>query len=153
MNTSRKLFVFLLLCSVTPAFAQDSTVVITEGFQTRPDWTTRKAISTVAFGGVLVGSLVGSYFDWWNEDSRSFHFTQEGWFQDYSLGIDKCGHAYTSYFYFHTFRNLLLWGGARPSTAFWWASGATAFFAVSVEIGDGLSPIGFSFEDLAANSL
>jgi hypothetical protein len=148
---SPKFLLLLLLCCTAPAVAQDSTRVITEGFQSRSDWSTRKVVSTVAFGSVLVGSLVGSYFDWWDANSRPFHFTREGWFDDYSLGIDKVGHAYTSYFYFHTFRNLLLWGGFRPSPAFWWAAGTTAFFALSVEIGDGLSPYGFSFEDLASN--
>lgn len=151
MRVSVKLFLVLLFCCTAPTFAQDSTVFMTEGFETRADWTARKGISVVAFSGVLCGSLVSSYFDWWNDSPQAFHFTQEGWFHDYSLGIDKAGHAFTSYFYFHTFRNLLLWGGFRRSTAFWWAAGTTAFFALSVEIGDGLSPVGFSFEDLAAN--
>ncbi|RPH37794.1 DUF2279 domain-containing protein, partial [bacterium] len=129
------------------------TTGITEGFYTRPGWPARKAISAVTVGGILCGSLVSSYYDWWNGQSRQFHFNQEGWFNDYSLGIDKAGHTYTSYFYFHAFRNLMLWGGFRPSTAYWWAAGTTAFFALSIEVGDGFSPYGFSVEDLAANGL
>ncbi len=148
----KRFVLVLLLFGASPAAAQESPVV-TEGFATRPGWTPRKAFSAVAVGGVIVGSLVSSYFDWWNAHPEKFHFVREGWFNDYSLGIDKVGHTYTSYFYFHTFRNLMLWGGFQPSTAFWWAAGTTTLFAVSVEIGDGLSPYGFSFEDLAANGL
>ena len=100
---------------------------------------------------MLVGSLVSSYFDWWNGSPEQFHFVREGAFSDYSLGIDKIGHAYTSYFYFNVFRNLMLWGGYDKVSAFWWAAGTTGFFALSVEIGDGVSPYGFSYEDLAFN--
>jgi len=148
-----KLLVCLCLSGIARTVAQDSAAVITDGFQTRPDWTPRKVISAVTFGGVLCGSLVSSYYDWWNDQSQPFHFTREGWFNDYSLGIDKVGHVYTSYFYFHTFRNLLLWGGFQPPTAFWWAAGTTAFFALSIEIGDGLSPYGFCVQDLIANGV
>jgi len=153
MNVIGKLLFLLLLCAATARTSAQDSIVVTEGFYTRPDWTARKAMSTVAVGGVLVGSLVSSYFDWWNGQSTQFHLNNEGWFDDYSLGIDKVGHTFTSYFYFHAFRNLMLWGGFRPATAFWWAAGTTAFFAISIEIGDGFSPYGFSFEDLAANGL
>jgi hypothetical protein len=113
----------------------------------------RKVVATTAVGGLLVGSLVSSYFDWWKDSGRPFHVVREGVFHDYSLGIDKIGHAYTSYFYFHSFRHIMLWGGYSRSAAFWWAAGTTAFFALSIEIGDGVSPYGFSFEDLGFNML
>ena len=118
-----------------------------------PAWPARKILATGAVGGIFVGSLIGSYFDWWVDASRSFHFTDDGLFNNYSLGIDKVGHAYTSYFYFHTFRNVMRWGGYEERTAYWWAAGISAFFALSVEIGDGLSPFGFSAWDLSFNML
>jgi hypothetical protein len=111
----------------------------------------RKVIATGLVGGILVGSLVSSYFDWWKDSAEPFHLVDDGLFNNYSLGIDKLGHSYTSYFYFHSFRNVMLWGGYDEGTAFWWAVGTTAFFAVSIEIGDGLSPYGFSLYDLAFN--
>jgi hypothetical protein len=114
-------------------------------------WPVRKVVATGAVGGILVGSLVSSYFDWWKDSAQPFHAVDDGLFNNYSLGIDKVGHAYTSYFYFHSFRNIMLWGGYDPSTAFWWAAGTSAFFAVSIEIGDGMSPYGFSAYDLAFN--
>ncbi len=150
--TKHLVLLFLLVLARSQAPAQDTTV-ITEGFPAEPGWTPRKVIAAVTMGGFIAGSLVSSYYDWWSDQPRSFHTVQEGWFNDYSLGIDKVGHAFTSYFYYHTFRNLLLWGGCQPSTAFWWATGTTALFAVTIEIGDGLSPYGFSFEDLEANGI
>jgi len=111
----------------------------------------RRIVATGAVGGILAGSLIGSYFDWWKDANEPFHLKDDGLFNNYSLGIDKVGHAYTSYFYFHTFRNVMEWGGYDQSTAFWWAAGTSAFFAVSIEIGDGFSPFGFSFGDLGFN--
>ena len=141
---------FLFYCS--SVLAQDS-LTLTDGFRTADGWTTRKVVSAGLVTGFLGGSLVSSYYDWWNANSQSFHFVREGFWNDYSLGIDKFGHAFTSYFYFNTFRYIMLWGGFTPKTAFWWSFGTTAFFAISIEVGDGLSPYGFSFEDLTANGL
>ena len=111
----------------------------------------RKELATGIVGGILVGSLISSYNDWWKDNSRSFHFIREGLFSDYSLGVDKLGHAYTSSFFFHAFRNVMLWGAFDDATATWWAAGTSAFFALSVEVGDGLSSYGFSLEDIAFN--
>jgi len=116
-------------------------------------WTPRRVISTGLVGGILVGSLVSSYHDWWKDNPQPFHFTDDGLFNNYSLGMDKLGHSYTSYFYFHTFRNVMLWGGHTGSAALWWSAGATAFFAVSIEVGDAVSPYGFSFADLGFNMI
>lgn len=142
----------LLVCLLSRGMmcAQDSTMTglpdtLTSGSHSR------KLASTVAVGGMLVGSLISSYFDWWKDSAQPFHFVKEGTFSDYSLGVDKIGHAFTSYFYFNTFREVMLWGGYDERAAFWWAAGTTAFFAVSIEIGDGVSPYGFSYEDLSFN--
>jgi hypothetical protein len=140
----------ILLLTWQSATAQDTLGVCSS----RPDnsgWSTRKVLATGLVGGMLVGSLVSSYFDWWKGSGEPFHFVDDGLFDNYSLGIDKVGHAYTSYFYFHTFRNMMMWGGYDSTTASWWAAGTSAFFALSIEIGDGLSPYGFSMYDLAFN--
>jgi hypothetical protein len=108
-------------------------------------------MATGLVGGILAGSLVSSYHDWWKDNAQPFHFTNDGLFDNYSLGVDKVGHTYTSYFYFHTFRNVMLWGGYGRSAAFWWSAGTTAFFALSIEVGDAVSPFGFSFGDLGFN--
>ena len=118
-----------------------------------PVWTPRRVIATGLVGGILVGSLVSSYYDWWKDSAERFHFTDDGVFGNYSLGMDKIGHLYTSYFYFHTFRNVMLWGGYDRSAALWWSAGTSAFFALSIEVGDGMSPYGFSFSDLGFNMI
>jgi hypothetical protein len=148
----RTALLILLICSPLLARAQDS-VVVNEGFRQSDGWTFKKGAATAMVGGVLAGSLVNSYFDWWKDAAQPFHFVSEGFLNDYSLGIDKVGHAYTSYFYFHTFRDLLLWGGYTPREAFWWGAGGSAFFAISIEVGDAVSPFGFSWEDLTWNML
>lgn len=149
MRRFAKWFLLTMALSTSTAIAQDSTLY--SPFTPLPGWHARKVIATTVGGGFLVGSLVSSYYDWWKGTGEPFHFVSEGTFEDYSLGIDKIGHAYTSYCYYWTFKNVLEWGGYEHETAFWWAAGASAFFAISIEIGDGFSPYGFSFEDLAFN--
>jgi hypothetical protein len=47
----------------------------------------------------------------------------------------------------------MLWGGFDPATAFWWGAGITEFLALGLEIGDGFSTYGFSYEDITANTV
>lgn len=146
-------FVAVMLLGVScSTYAQvGDTLVSTGGFEQTEGFAGRKIIATTMVGGLLAGSLVDSYFAWWKGAEKPFTFYTESWFGEPWLGIDKVGHLYTSYFYFHTFQNILLWGGYEPSTAYWWAFGATAFFALSVEVGDGISPYGFDYQDLVYN--
>jgi hypothetical protein len=144
----RALLAVLLVGSLCRA--QDS-LALRDGFHRSEEWTPRKFVATTAVGALLVGSLVSSYYDWWDANGQPFHFVDDGVFNNYSLGVDKIGHAYTSYFYFNAFRNMLLWGGFEASAALWWGAGTSAFFALSIEIGDGLSSYGFSFPDLLFN--
>lgn len=113
----------------------------------------RRTVSVGMVAGSLALSVVWAFDEWWKGKSYPFHFLKEGWFDDYSLGIDKLGHAYTSYFYFNMFHTILLWGGHDEEDAFWWATGASAAFAIGVEVGDGITDYGFSYEDLTANML
>lgn len=141
---------FILILAGQSLLAQDTSRAVARSAES-PGWSARKVVATGAVGGILVGSLIGSYNDWWKDSAEPFHFVDDGLFNNYSLGIDKVGHAYTSYFYFHSFRNVMLWGGFDAPTAFWLAAGTSALFALSIEIGDGLSPYGFSLYDLAFN--
>jgi len=147
----KKLLVFLVLVCVSVGFAQDS-LVITDGFRAKPEFTGRKILATAVVSGLLVVSLKWCYDSWWRDSGRTFHFVSQDWLNGYARGIDKVGHFYTSYFYFHLFRNIMLWGGYEPSTADWWALGSTAFFAVVVELGDSFTPqYGFDYQDLTFN--
>lgn len=111
----------------------------------------RKMVATGITAGILAGSLIESYYSWWKDADEPFTFRAEGWFAGHR-GIDKAGHLFTSYFYFRTFRDILLWGGHEPATAYWWGAGLSAFFALSVEIGDGVSEYAFDYQDLVWNA-
>jgi hypothetical protein len=113
---------------------------------------TRKYVATGIVATVIGTSVIWSIDAWWQGRAHSFNFYNEGWFDDYSLGIDKVGHAYASYFYFNTFRNTLRWGGIDDQDALWWSAGLTEALALSLEIGDGFSTWGFSHEDFLSNT-
>ncbi|MFN0158965.1 MAG: DUF2279 domain-containing protein [Bacteroidota bacterium] len=143
--------VFLLFTCST-AICRDS-LMVNDGFHQIEGSSWRKTTSGAMVAGFLGLSLWWGFDAWWQGNSEPFHLIHEGWFHDYSLGIDKIGHFYTAYFYFRTFRNIMLWGGHDRSTALWWGVGGTALFSLCVEVGDGFTIWGFSFDDLTANTL
>lgn len=144
------ILLIVIVCAFATTQAADSTA-------TDPPRRAPASFRHVASIGIAGGSLVLSTFwafdEWWKGNSSPFHLLHEGWFNDYSLGIDKLGHFYTSYFYFRLFNSILLWGEHDEDDAFWWGAGMTALFAVGIEVGDGLTPYGFSTEDLSSNFL
>lgn len=146
----RRLLLIVIAGSVASSSAQDS-VRVTEGFQELNGYSGRKIVATGIVGATLAISLVWAYDSWW-KDASPFSFKTENWFNGENRGIDKAGHLYTSYFYFNTLRNVMLWGGHDPETARWWGAGAAAFFALTVEIGDGLGGVGFDYQDLVFNA-
>jgi len=137
----------IMLAGNPCARAQDS-LCTTDGFTMTSGTSPRKILAGGMAGGLIVGTMIGSYYEWWYRNHASFHFLHEGWFSDYALGIDKVGHMFTGYFYFNSVRNFMLWGGFSPSAAFFWAFGMSAMFATTIEIGDGFSSWGFSPEDV-----
>ena len=113
---------------------------------------------TLALGSTLAFSIpivMLEYQWWWREDYKykphAFRFGNDGWFENYSLGVDKCGHFYTSYLYFRTFYDLMRWADYSESTALWTAFAVPAAHAISVELCDGFSRYSFSSNDLIAN--
>jgi len=103
-------------------------------------------------GAIFAGILTDSYFTWWKNAAKPFSFYRSSWFGEHR-GIDRFGHMFTSNFFYHTFRDIMLWGGHDPHTARWWAAGLAAFEGLSIEIGDGMSPYGFDYKDLTFNFL
>jgi hypothetical protein len=148
----RKFLPVCLLFAICCAVAQDSTLSF-NGFPQENGSPARRLVASGIMAGIIGTSVVWSVDAWWQGRSHPFNFYNEGWFNDYSLGVDKVGHAFASYFYFHTFHNVMLWGGFEPDAAFWWGAGITEFLALSLEVGDGFSTFGFSYEDLTANTV
>lgn len=149
----RILIIAAIVLATSTASAQDSTSSAADLFPHVKQGLSRKIVATGIIAGMIGTSTIWAVDAWWQGRSHPFNFYSEGWFNDYSLGMDKIGHAYTSYFYFHTFHNIMLWGGFDPSTAFWWGAGITELLAFSLEVGDGFSTFGFSYEDLVSNTL
>lgn len=145
------ILIHLLLLNTCEVFAQDTSAVNHIETTSSSFWS-KKNISSFAAGGISVGILGYAYGVWWKNDYRSFHFFNEpqGVF-DAHLGIDKVGHFYTSYAMYHAIYDLLKWGEHPDETSFWWATGISAFHALAIEIGDGVSQYGFDYEDLIAN--
>jgi len=111
----------------------------------------------IGISGVQLVFLIDSYNNWWKEEKHSFHFynpENEGWKwfgHPTELGIDKISHFYGSYFFYHFQKNILIWGGHTKETAMLVSSLYTLGNAILVEIGDGYSPYGASYEDLLFN--
>ena len=113
----------------------------------------RKPLVTYTIGAYSAYVLYKEWKWWWRDNSYPWMIRSEGFLNNYSLGVDKVGHFYTSYLYTTSFRELMVWGGFEPETALWFSVGIAAFHAVSIEIGDGFSTYHFAPDDLLANFL
>ncbi|MCX6137226.1 MAG: DUF2279 domain-containing protein [Ignavibacteriales bacterium] len=111
----------------------------------------RKALVTYSAIGYSVFTTYMEYKWWWEGNFHPFVFENDGFWNNYSLGVDKIGHAYTSYLYFNAVYDAMKWADVDESTALWWAIGIPAGHAISIEIGDGFSTFAFSADDLLGN--
>lgn len=114
---------------------------------------TKKEVLTYGIAAQTVATAYIEYQWWWKGNYHPFHYQWEGFLNDYSLGVDKVGHFYTSYLYFNALKEVMQWGGFDSSTIGWTAVGLPFFYALSVELGDGFSTYEFSPDDLMFNSL
>ncbi|MFY8021498.1 MAG: DUF2279 domain-containing protein [Bacteroidia bacterium] len=105
-------------------------------------------------GGLVMqqtASTILEYHWWWKDDYHRFNFESDGGFNNYSLGVDKIGHLYTSYFYYHAINEVMKYGNCSKKSRRIVSIAMPAIWALSVEIGDGFSSYNFSPEDLLAN--
>jgi len=145
------LAVLLLWASLTqlPAQERDSLARTSEN----PWYLQRKNITTAVIATHTLFTTYLEYKWWWEGNYHPFKYENDGFWHNYSLGVDKVGHFYTSYCYTNALSEILQWSGYSRSTATWWASGIAFFYALSIEIGDGFSTYAFSLTDLTANTL
>ncbi len=116
-------------------------------------WDAKTAAITA---GVVLGSPVVGYFTWWRVDSRStFEFANERWFQrdTYAGGADKASHIFVGYLGTQILEGAYRSVGKRPAEARALAFGVVALTGALIELGDGYSKYGFSWEDIAANTI
>ena len=114
------------------------------------------AKTTAITAGVIIGAPVVGYFTWWRVDSRpTFEFANERWFQSdtYAGGADKASHIFVGYFGTQILQNAYRAAGKKPGEARVLALGVVALTGALIEIGDGYSKYGFSWEDITANTI
>lgn len=129
----------LFLCSSSRAETQDSLRI-------------RKWLIGGSLAVHQTASRVMEYNWWWKGDYHPFRFYNDGGFNNYSLGVDKAGHFYTSYAYTKFLNELMRYGGFSDRSRKWTAYGLPTVWALSIEVGDAFTKTyGFSFEDLLAN--
>ncbi|NUN70351.1 MAG: DUF2279 domain-containing protein [Bacteroidetes bacterium] len=93
------------------------------------------------------------YHWWWKGEARPFGVQYEGFWNDYSYGVDKFGHFYTSYAEFLFGYEFMRWSGFDEDASIATAAGLTVFHAVTVELADGFRRYRFSPDDLLFNSM
>jgi len=113
----------------------------------------KKTFMTYGLIAYSASSLYVEYKWWWEGNYHSFKHENDGFWNNYSVGVDKVGHFYTSYLYFHFTYDILRWATFDEETSLWLAITFPAVNALSIEIGDGFSTYAFSNSDLIANSL
>ena len=115
-------------------------------------WTKSVAVWT---GAALLGGFADGIEGPANYGFHDFHFTNEGYFQTwtYGGGADKASHFVISATLAGILFDAYRLNGLSKDQAFWLSLGATVVAGALVEIGDGLTPYGFSAQDLIADTL
>jgi len=104
---------------------------------------------------LLVVPLAGNWAWWKGHFDESFHFANERWFQrnTYAGGADKASHFVMGTFGGNLFDDLYQQIGHSPPEAHRLAVVNVLLAALVVEIGDGHTMDGFSWEDATATTL
>jgi len=114
-------------------------------------YTTKQKLIISAFTIQQLGSYYLEYKWWWQGDYHPFVFKSDGWANNYSLGIDKTGHFFTSYAVSSGLNELLKWGEFSDKSRRIAVFTIPALYALSIEIGDGFTSYAFSYSDLIMN--
>lgn len=150
---ARPILIFFIcgICVFSQSIAQVENV--TARNDTTSSFFSRKTALTYGIALHSVLAVVLEYKWWWQNNYHPFEVEDEGFMDDYSLGVDKFGHLFTSYFYFNALYKLMEWGGFEESATMWVSVSIPALYAISLEIGDGFSHYEFAPDDLLANAL
>lgn len=102
---------------------------------------------------------VGTILVWgvaqWDYGDEAFHVESEGWFQQDTPegGADKLGHLYTGYVLSRIFGSLYRDWEVPPDRAAGQAAVTSLLITATMELGDGFSPYGASWEDMVMNGV
>ncbi len=112
----------------------------------------RKRLNFLIIGGAAVytGTMIGLYQAWYKDyPQSSFHFANDG--NDW-MGVDKIGHATTSYWMGRISYEAFRWSGVKEKQAIWFGGSMGLLFLTTIEIFDGFSAEwGASVSDMVAN--
>lgn len=114
-----------------------------EDIANRIYWTNAAGVTFVTLWGI----------NKWDYGKYDFHSKSEGWFEEdtYSGGADKLGHAYFSYVLTHGFAHLFNHWGMPHERAVNYGVASSLGLMTYMELGDGFSRYGFSYEDFIIN--
>ena len=115
-------------------------------------WT--KEQKFLAVNGAAALAIAAYGFQFWDYGETNFQVIDEGWFgQNTSYGgADKLGHAYSSYLFTLGFASLYEgWGYERSQADLLGAISSMTAFTL-IEVGDGFSKNGYSWEDVAVDA-
>jgi hypothetical protein len=142
------LFILLTLAQLSIAQLRDPTL------WTPSDSLNKVRKNTFAIGSstLAAGSFGALYFAWYaGYPQSSFHLTNDNqnWF-----GMDKIGHATTTYVVGQAGYDMLRWTGIKEKPAVWYGGLMGWSYLAVIETMDGFSDgWGFSLGDMAANTL
>jgi hypothetical protein len=116
----------------------------------------RKHVASIPLltGGIFAATLAIGILDWkWG--SAEFHFSDEGFFgkDTHDLGMDKLGHAFGTYLLTDAFTYAIRRKAADPQGAELTAVALSLGVMTTVELLDGFSGYGFSWQDIVMNAL
>jgi hypothetical protein len=101
-----------------------------------------------------VGAILGWGLLQWEYGEQPLNANAEGWFQRDTPegGADKLGHLYTGYVLGRAFGSLYRDWGIAPDRAATQAAVTSLLITGTMELGDGFSPYGISWEDMVMNT-
>ena len=146
-------FAFIFILTEPNLFAQTNNDPVVYVQDAPSTLTNRRKLIITGLALQQAASMYIEYKWWWEGNYHPFVIYSDGWFDNYSLGVDKCGHFYTSYMYFNALNEIMKWGEFKPKTRLIVSTAIPFVWALSIEIGDGFSNYNFSQADLLANSL
>ncbi len=141
----------VLLASGPLAAAED---LKTEGTQDDGEWLSRtQKVLLLNAGGVAAIMAYGLLN--WDYGQDRFNFRSEHWFQRDSEdgGMDKLGHFWSSYTFSHGLAWVYRHWGFNERDANLYGAASSLGLQTAMEIADGFSNYGVSYEDLLMNAL
>lgn len=123
---------------------------------TSPDWTAtrrspRKLIASLPSAGLIAGSAANSFI----AAHQKFHFLDEGFFGagTYAGGADKASHFADFFVISKELAKFYALLGYSERQSIWMGFGVSTPAGLVIELGDGTTKFGFSYEDFVMDAL